>query len=86
MEKQDEIKIQEKSDPKKPKPKKPQKRTTLGQKILFFFAKWLFILTCLLFSVIIGLVVGYSVIGDGETTDVFDLRTWKHVFDLVFKF
>lgn len=80
MESQDKKETQE-----KPKPKKRKKRASLGQKILFFIGKWFFILTCLLFSVIFGLVIGYSVIGDGEMIDVFDLRTWKHVFDLVFK-
>jgi hypothetical protein len=80
MEKQDKIESQV-----KPKPKKRKKKVTGGQKVIFFISKWLFILICLLFSVILGLVVGYSVIGDGETVEVFDLRTWKHVFDLVFK-
>lgn len=80
MEKQDKIESQV-----KPKPKKRKKKASKGQKIVFFISKWLFIFTCLLFSVIFGLVVGYSVIGDGDTVEVFDLRTWKHVFDLVFK-
>jgi cell division protein FtsL len=78
---------QEKTESNQPRPKKKKriKRRTAGQKVLFFTAKWMFIIFCLVISVIFGLVVGYSVIGEGNTTDVFDVQTWKHVFDLVFK-
>lgn len=74
-----------KSNLSRPKERKRKKRRTSGQKALFFTAKWMFILFCLVISVIFGLVVGYSVIGEGNMIDVFDVKTWKHVFDLVFK-
>lgn len=69
-----------------PKQKKTRRkrRTSLTEKILFFSAKWLFILFCLFMSVIAGLVFGYSIIGDGKASEVFDLRMWKHIYDLVF--
>jgi hypothetical protein len=73
------------SKQRRPQQKKRKKKRTTGQKALFLTAKWLFIFSCLAISVIFGLVVGYSVIGEGNTVDVFDLRTWKHVYDLVFK-
>jgi hypothetical protein len=77
---------QEKTESNQPRPKKKKRiKRTSGQKALFFTAKWMFITFCLVISVIIGLVVGYSVIGEGKTVDVFDVKTWKHVFDLVFK-
>lgn len=35
-------------------------------------------------ALIIGLAVGYVVLGDQPLSDVFDIRTWKHMYDLVF--
>lgn len=69
---------------KKPAKKKKRQATT-GQKVLIFIAKWMFIFMCLIVSGIAGLIVGYSVIGEGSIAEVFDFRTWKHVYDLVFK-
>mgnify|MGYP001325577155 CR=1 FL=1 len=31
-----------------------------------------------------GLIVGYVYVGGQEMSEVWDLKTWKHVFDLVF--
>ncbi len=43
------------------------------------------IIPVLLFlSVVTGAIVGYSVLGDGSAGDVFDLKTWKHMYDLIF--
>ncbi|RIE03136.1 DNA-directed RNA polymerase subunit beta [Cohnella faecalis] len=35
-------------------------------------------------AIIFGLAVGYSVLGKQPLSDVFDLNTWKHMYDLVF--
>ena len=35
-------------------------------------------------ALIFGLAIGYVVLGDQPLTDVFDARTWKHMYDLVF--
>lgn len=35
-------------------------------------------------ALIVGLAIGYVVLGDKPLSDVFDLRTWKHMYDLVF--
>lgn len=35
--------------------------------------------------VIIGAVIGYSVIGEGSFTEVFQKSTWTNIFDLVEK-
>lgn len=47
---------------------------------------WLRILIIVLLitvSVLLGAVVGYSVIGDGKATDVFHKETWTHIIDLI---
>ncbi|MYL36543.1 DNA-directed RNA polymerase subunit beta [Halobacillus litoralis] len=49
---------------------------------------WLRIILVVLFSaaaLIIGLMVGYGVLGDGDPTDALKLDTWKHILDIVTK-
>lgn len=36
-------------------------------------------------SVILGAIVGFSVIGDGEAKDVFEKTTWTYILDLIEK-
>ncbi|WEK53942.1 MAG: DNA-directed RNA polymerase subunit beta [Candidatus Cohnella colombiensis] len=40
-------------------------------------------LVCII-AIIVGLAIGYSVLGKQPLSDVFDIRTWKHMYDLVF--
>jgi hypothetical protein len=35
-------------------------------------------------ALIVGLVVGYVILGDKPLSEVFDTSTWKHLYDLVF--
>lgn len=35
-------------------------------------------------AVIVGMAVGYTVLGKQELGDVWEWSTWQHVFDLVF--
>jgi DNA-directed RNA polymerase subunit beta len=52
------------------------------------FPIWLRIVLLLFFMAIAaigGAMIGYGVLGDGKPTDVFDKKTWQHVFDLVEK-
>ena len=47
---------------------------------------WLrIILVLLLFIIVaaIGLVFGYSVIGEGESSDALKWSTWKHILDIM---
>jgi hypothetical protein len=37
-----------------------------------------------LFALIAGLMIGYIYIGGQQASEVFQLETWKHMFDLVF--
>ncbi|MBD3920795.1 DNA-directed RNA polymerase subunit beta [Paenibacillus sp. PR3] len=38
----------------------------------------------LFWAVVAGLYVGYSVLGHQPKGEVFDMQTWKHVYDLMF--
>jgi hypothetical protein len=43
------------------------------------------LISFLLFIALLGgLITGYSIVGDGAVLDVFNLKTWKHMYDLVF--
>jgi hypothetical protein len=48
-------------------------------------AKLLLVPFLLFFSLVIGLVIGYSVIGNKPVSEVFDFHTYKHMYDLIFQ-
>ncbi|MBB6691721.1 DNA-directed RNA polymerase subunit beta [Cohnella xylanilytica] len=35
-------------------------------------------------ALIAGMAIGYVVLGKRELADVFDIQTWRHMYDLVF--
>nr|WP_255259909.1 DNA-directed RNA polymerase subunit beta [Lentibacillus sp. CBA3610] len=52
------------------------------------FPIWLRLIVVLVLSavsLVIGLMVGYGVIGDGNPTDALDWDTWQHIIDIVIK-
>ncbi len=55
------------------KPKKTDRRIFIS--LFIFFA---------LASFVLGTVIGYGVIGDGNASDVFQVDTWTHLYKLVF--
>ncbi|UYZ13940.1 MULTISPECIES: DNA-directed RNA polymerase subunit beta [Brevibacillus] len=56
-----------------------------GQAWPFRLAKILLIPFLMFFSLVIGLVIGYSVLGHKPASEVFDLNTYKHMYDLIFQ-
>ncbi|MFC0272335.1 DNA-directed RNA polymerase subunit beta [Metabacillus herbersteinensis] len=49
---------------------------------------WLRLILVLLFmilSAVLGLIIGYGVIGEGEPRDALNKSTWQHIVDLVEK-
>lgn len=47
-------------------------------------ARMMLIPFLLFVALLAGAITGYSIIGSGSAVDVFDLNTWKHMYDLVF--
>ncbi|KGR80145.1 DNA-directed RNA polymerase subunit beta [Ureibacillus manganicus] len=45
-------------------------------KVIIFF-------TVLLFVAILGLMIGYGVIGDGNPMDALNWATWQHMLDII---
>lgn len=63
----------------KRKNKKPRRR---------IFPIWLRIIVVLLFAagaLILGLMIGYGVLGDGVARDALKMETWQHIIDIVKK-
>jgi len=44
---------------------------------------WLLIIFSII-SLIIGMMIGYGVVGEGNALDIFRIDTWSHLFKLVF--
>lgn len=66
------------------KPVKQKAKTPGWVKITLMILKYArFPILCLL-ALIVGLWLGYSKIGNQPAGEIFDLRTWKHLYDLVF--
>jgi hypothetical protein len=47
-------------------------------------ARLLLVPFLLFLSLMIGLMIGYSVIGKQPVSEVFDINTYKHMYDLIF--
>lgn len=47
--------------------------------------KGIAIVLLLFASLTVGLFVGFTVVGNGTALEVFDLNTYQHIYDLVFK-
>ncbi len=56
---------------------------TIGR-IAWMTFKILIIPVLCLLALVTGLAVGYTMLGDRPLSEVFDISTWKHMYDLVF--
>ncbi|WP_126428822.1 DNA-directed RNA polymerase subunit beta [Brevibacillus marinus] len=71
--------------------RKPQQKSEPGKKRgkanrqLVWLTRVLVVPGLLFLSLVVGLMIGYSVLGDRPVSEVFDLRTYKHMFDLIFQ-
>jgi len=63
-----------------------KKRSTgrLLWQIIWTIIKVLLIPVSCVVALCAGLAIGYVMLGKGELSDVFDMHTWRHMYDLVF--
>lgn len=66
----------------KAKTKRPKKLRIRKFPILL---RILLVLILVVIALILGLMVGYSILGDGTPMDVLDKATWQHIIDIVKK-
>lgn len=54
------------------------------RRIVPVWLKVLLVLVLSLFALAIGLIIGFTIIGDGgEPLDILKMETWKHIYELV---
>ena len=61
--------------------KKPTKWVQI--RLIPIWLRVIIILVLLLLAVASGLTVGYSILGDGESSDVLKWSTWQHLIDII---
>ncbi|MFD1416337.1 DNA-directed RNA polymerase subunit beta [Oceanobacillus jeddahense] len=86
----EEQEIQQETSRKKERKGKQQRkrRQKLSKPRLRIFPIWLRIIVILIFAVtafVIGLMIGFAVLGDGSPLEVLRLETWQHIIDIVNK-
>ncbi|MFC5469649.1 DNA-directed RNA polymerase subunit beta [Cohnella suwonensis] len=67
-------------------PNEPDKRSSgkvIGRVVWVSFKILIIPVLCVV-ALIVGLAIGYGVLGDRPMSEVFDSSTWKHMYDLVF--
>ena len=65
--------------------KKTDKKIKKQVRLIPIWLKFVIVLVLIVAFVIIGAMVGYGVLGDGEVLDVFKPATWTHIIDLIQK-
>jgi Na+-transporting methylmalonyl-CoA/oxaloacetate decarboxylase beta subunit len=70
---------------KKTKEEQVKKTERIRVRIIPIWARILLVLVFMAVSALVGIVIGYGVIGSGNPADAFDQSTWQHIIDLVEK-
>lgn len=73
---------------KKNKPQKEERRhrpRKIRIRLIPIWLRLLIILILIIASALVGIVVGYSVIGNGSPLDAFHKETWQHIIDIIYK-
>ncbi|WP_400162283.1 DNA-directed RNA polymerase subunit beta [Brevibacillus sp. TJ4] len=70
--------------PQKTQQGKQSERVRSGKRWPFVLAKVMLVPILVFFSLVAGLMIGYGVVGDKPMSEVFDLATYKHMYDLLF--
>jgi hypothetical protein len=69
---------------KEAKAPKKRKRKKLWVRIILFTLRLLLVPFLCLCALYAGLVIGYVRIGHQPYSDIFDIATWKHLYELVY--
>lgn len=60
-----------------------EKRKRIRIRLIPLWLRLLIIAVLIVLCVILGAMFGYSVMGNGKATDVFEKSTWTHIIDLI---
>ncbi|MED2970838.1 DNA-directed RNA polymerase subunit beta [Fictibacillus sp. B-59209] len=73
-------------NPKSRENKKKEQKTGKSKRRRFpIWLRLIVIFVLMVICLVVGSVIGYSVVGDGKAGDVFKKETWTHISDLVNK-
>jgi hypothetical protein len=61
-----------------------RERRPLWLKAVLVFLKIVWFPVACIVALTAGLMIGYVVLGKQPSSEVFQIQTWKHLFDLVF--
>ncbi len=64
---------------------KTQQKKRIKVRLLPIWLRLIMVAGLIVLMVIIGAIIGYSVIGGGHPIDVFKYSTWTHIVDIVNK-
>ncbi|KKI89718.1 hydroxymyristoyl-ACP dehydratase [Bacillus sp. SA1-12] len=64
---------------------KQQEKVKIRVRLIPIWLRVLLVLIFMAISAIVGIIVGYGVIGTGDPSDALDQSTWQHIIDLVEK-
>jgi flagellar basal body-associated protein FliL len=73
---------EQKNTEKEPKKKREPK---IRIRLIPIWVRLLLVVVLFAASILIGVVVGYGVIGDGKPSDALKKETWQHIVDIVNK-
>jgi hypothetical protein len=63
-----------------PKARPPKKR----RRRIWVIVQWVGLPLLCIAALMIGLVIGYVYVGKRPMAEVYEMETWRHLFDLVF--
>ncbi|RCW77416.1 DNA-directed RNA polymerase subunit beta [Saliterribacillus persicus] len=72
----------EKAEKKQSRQEKKQQKKAI-RRVIPIWLKLLILIVLCLFALLIGLIVGFSILGDGSPLDVLRIETWQHIIDIV---
>lgn len=71
------------------KDEEKMKKSSASQRIKIrlipIWLRLLIVAVLMVFMIIFGAFIGYSVIGGGKGTDIFKKSTWTHIIDIVYE-
>ncbi|WP_163539670.1 DNA-directed RNA polymerase subunit beta [Gracilibacillus sp. YIM 98692] len=74
---------EEEKEEKKRRKRSRKEEKTYVRRLVPVWLKIIIILVLSLLSLLIGMMIGFSVLGDGHPLDVLRVETWKHIIDIV---
>ncbi|QGH36324.1 DNA-directed RNA polymerase subunit beta [Gracilibacillus salitolerans] len=63
--------------------KQKQEERKYVRRLIPIWAKVMIVVLLSLFALMIGLIIGFSILGDGSPLDVLKWETWQHIIDYV---